>query len=146
MNQRQVGWLYQQLPLLVEKGVLTQAAAESLQHYYGPIKERSRLFVFGLLGGGLIGLGIILLIANNWAFLSHGWRLGLSLTLLLAAQGIALSVRMKRPDTSWQEGVALFWAAMVGASWVRSRSAYSGRFSSRARLISSVTFAGAKGA
>ncbi len=116
MNQRQVGWLYQQLPLLVEKGVLTQAAAESVQHYYGPIKERSRLFVFGLLGGGLIGLGIILLIANNWAFLSHGWRLGLSLTLLLAAQGIALSVRMKRPDTSWQEGAALFWAVMVGAS------------------------------
>ena len=116
MNQQSLKWLYQQLPILVEKGVITEETAKALQVYYGPIQERSRLIVFGLLGGGLIGAGVILLIANNWDFFSRGWRLALALLLLFVAQGIAFGVKQKSLDISWREGAALFWGLSVGAT------------------------------
>ena len=116
MGQQSLKWLYQQLPILVAKGVVTEETAKALQDYYGPIQERSRLVVFGLLGGGLIGAGVILLIANNWDFISRGWRLTLSLLLLLIAQGVALGVKKREMDISWREGAALFWALSVGAT------------------------------
>ncbi len=116
MDQRSVRWLYQQLPALVEKGVVAPETAEALRQHYGPLPERNRLLVFGLLGGGLIGLGIILLIANNWEMINRGWRLALSITLLLIAQGIAILAQKNQLDLSWVEGAALFWAAMTGVT------------------------------
>ena len=117
MDQRSVRWLYQQLPVLVAKGIVAPETAAALRQHYGPLPaERSRLLVFGLLGGGLIGLGIILLIANNWEMLNRGWRLALSMTLLLVAQGFAVFGHKKQLDLSWLEGAALFWAAMTGVT------------------------------
>ena len=54
---------------LVAANIISQEIADKIQDYYNHKKGLSvnRLFViFGILGGILIGLGIILIIAHNW--------------------------------------------------------------------------------
>ena len=54
MNKKAVQWLYQELPDLVNKGVLQQEAAEKLRSHYGEIKGADKkwfvLILCGVLG------------------------------------------------------------------------------------------------
>ncbi|MFA4889035.1 MAG: DUF2157 domain-containing protein [Candidatus Omnitrophota bacterium] len=121
MAKRAVKWLYQELPELVAKGILTADSAEKLRKYYGEIKETGKrwalLVIFGVIGAFLIGLGIILLLAHNWEQFSRFSRAIISLLPLLAAQGLAGWVIIKRPQSAaFKEGSAVFLSLMVGAS------------------------------
>lgn len=121
MNKMAIRWLYEELPELVLKGILTQEVADKLRQHYGEVKSVSKktimLIMLGTIGALLIGLGIILLLAHNWEQLSRLMRAILSLTPLIIGQGLALWVLWRRPRSSaFKEGTATFLSLMVGAS------------------------------
>jgi uncharacterized membrane protein len=70
MKNKYVRWLYEELPVLVNRGVLSAESAEKIHGYYGTIGRhdgrRLMMRLFGILGAGLIGSGIIVLLAHNW--------------------------------------------------------------------------------
>lgn len=121
MNKKAVEWLYQQLPELVDKGIIPAESAEQIRKYYGPVDgntgTRTFLVIFGVIGALLVGLGIILILAHNWAQLTKLNRLAVSLSLLVAAQVLAGGVLwFKRDSTAWREGAATLLMLMVGAA------------------------------
>ena len=120
MSQKNVRWLLGELPSLLEGGVVDGAAAERLRRHYETAAGRSRnwaLTVFGILGGALVGLGIILLLAHNWADLSRAARTALAFAPLVAAQLLALRVfNAGKESAAWREGLGLFWTLSVGAA------------------------------
>ncbi len=121
MNQnKHVRWLYDELPKLVAQGVLDESAAERIRAHYGPLPERRAgslaLAVFGIIGGGLVALGIILILANNWEQLSRPLRAGIAFGVLLVAQAIAGYAALKRPPSrALNEGAGLFLGLCIGA-------------------------------
>jgi uncharacterized membrane protein len=121
MDNRALKRLYQELPELVAKGILTQEAVDKIRQHYGEIKSTSRtpviLIICGTIGALLIGLGIILLLAHNWEQFSRFTRAILSFTPLVIGQALVLWVLLKRAGSSaFKEGSAAFLSLMVGAS------------------------------
>jgi len=121
MNTKAVQWLYQELPDLVTKGVITEAAANNLRGHYGEVKTADKkwfvIISCSVLGALLIGLGVILLFGHNWEQLSRQVRTILSLLPLMIAQVLAFWVVLKRPASqALKEGTATFLSLMVGAS------------------------------
>jgi hypothetical protein len=122
-EQKHVRWLEGELPKLIAAGVLPAEAAEKLRQHYraGSGGEgggrRGAILVFSILGGGLIGAGLILLIAHNWEQLGRPARTVVSVLPLVAAQALAAFVlRWKPASTAWREGVGAFWTLAIGAS------------------------------
>lgn len=121
MNKKAVQWLYQELPDLVNKGVLSPSVADGLYTYYEGVKSTDKkwfvIILCGVLGALLVGLGIILLIGHNWEYLTRPIRMGLSLFPLMIGQGIAFWVLLKRPQShALKESTATFLSLMVGAA------------------------------
>lgn len=121
MSKKQVHWLYEELPDLIAKGVLTQENAQKLRAHYGEVKVKSgfqlALIVCGILGALLIGLGIILIFAHNWNELSRPLRAGLSLAPLVLGQVLTASTILRRRDSlPWNEGSATFLMIAIGAA------------------------------
>ncbi len=119
--KKSVQWLYQELPELVSKGVLSETAADKLREHYGDIKTADKkwfvIVLCGVLGALFIGLGIILLVGHNWEQWSRPTRTVLSILPLILAQGLALWVLWKRPlSDALKESTATFLTLMVGAS------------------------------
>jgi uncharacterized membrane protein len=113
--------LLRELPKLVQAGVLSDAVAARIQNHYGPSQRgmgRSILLVtFAVLGGLLLGGGLILVLAHNWAAWPRGARAGMSFALLLLGQVAGAWVLQKRRDQpAWREGVSVFWSLSVGAA------------------------------
>ena len=121
MGKKAIKWLYQELPKLITRGILTEDTANRLRHHYGEVRSPNKkiaLFIIcGTLGALLIGLGIILLVGHNWEQLPRFFRAILSLTLLAIGQAFALWVLLKRPESQvLKESSATFLSLMVGAS------------------------------
>ncbi|MCX5714129.1 MAG: DUF2157 domain-containing protein [Candidatus Omnitrophica bacterium] len=121
MNKRAVRWLYQELPELINKGILNQETVAKIRDYYGEIKSANKtsvaLIICGTIGAFLIGLGIILILAHNWEQFSRLTRAILSFAPLVIGQALAIWVLLKRPQSSaLKEGAATFLSLMVGAS------------------------------
>jgi uncharacterized membrane protein len=120
MSQKQIRWMLGELPTLLENGVIDGGAAERLRRHYESAAGPSRnwaLTIFGILGGTLVGLGLILLLAHNWADLSRAARTALAFAPLVAAQLLAVWIfRAGKKSAAWREGVGLFWTLAVGAA------------------------------
>jgi len=121
MDNKALQWLYQELPGLINKGVLSQTTADKLHEYYGELKstdKKSFTIIFcSVLGASLIGLGIILLFAHNWEQLSRPMRVCVSLSPLIIGQILAFWVLLKHPTShALKESVAIFVSLMVGAA------------------------------
>ncbi len=121
MSKSGIKWLYQELPGLIARGVLTQDAAERLRQHYGEVKSITKtsalLIVLGTLGALLIGLGIILLLAHNWEQFSRLTRGVLSFLPLVLGQCLALWILSRRPYSgAFKEAGATFLSLMVVAS------------------------------
>lgn len=118
---KRLHWLYDELPKLVAGGVLDAAAADRIRAHYGPTPERKpgslAVLIFGVLGAALVGLGIILILANNWDELSRTVRAGITFALLFGAQAIAGFTITRRPESSaWREASGLFLGLCTGAA------------------------------
>lgn len=109
-----------ELPGLVEAGVVSADVAERIRAHYAAQPPRAArnwaLIVFGILGGLMVGLGVILLIAHNWSDLPRAARTALAFLPLLTAQALAAYVVARRRDSlAWREGVGLGWVLAIGA-------------------------------
>lgn len=118
---KQLRWLYDELPKLVAGGVLDAAAADRVRAHYGPASERKpgsvALLIFSVLGAALVGLGIILILANNWDELTRTVRAGITFSLLIGAQTIAGFIIARRPESSaGREASGLFLSLCAGAA------------------------------
>ncbi len=106
---------------LVSNGIIRQEDAERIRAYYNSrssTQSQNRLFlIFGIFGGLLVGLGIILIIAHNWDNFSKTIKTGLAFFPLIAGQALCLFSLLRRSNSvAWREtsSVILFFA--VGAS------------------------------
>jgi len=125
MKEKNIKWLYEELPVLISKGILTQDTAAEIRKYYGETygetEERNWLkimiAIFGTLGAILIGGGIILIFAKNWDALSVPARTVLSFTPLIISQLLGFYVIVKKSGSmAWKEGISAFIALSVGAA------------------------------
>ncbi len=121
MNKKALQWLYQELPDLVNKGVLSSETANKIKEHYGQVKVQDKRWMFlivcGVIGALLIGLGIIMLIAHNWDMLSRATRAFLSMLPLLVGQSLVGWTLWKKPESdAFKESSATFLSLMVGAS------------------------------
>jgi uncharacterized membrane protein len=121
MNKKAVEWLYHELPELVAREIIPAESAERIKKHYGPVTDsagpKTFLLVFGVIGSLLVGLGIVLILAHNWEYLSRLNRLFVALGLLVAAQVLAGSVLwFKRDSLAWREASATLLMLMVGTA------------------------------
>jgi len=106
---------------LVDLGIVDAAAADRIRAHYGPVAERKpgslALLIFAVLGAALVGLGIILILANNWDALSRPARAGITFSVLIAGQAIAGFAIARRPESAaFREASALFLSLCAGAA------------------------------
>ncbi|MCA6079071.1 DUF2157 domain-containing protein [Fulvivirga sedimenti] len=106
---------------LVDNGVINEDAAERIRRYYDSkttANSQNRLFIiFGIFGGLLVGLGIILIIAHNWDQFSRGVKTSFAFLPLIIGQALCFYTLFKRnASVAWRETscVVLFFA--VGGS------------------------------
>ena len=119
--QKEAAWLLDELPRLVEKGIIDEASAARLRaHYAQAARDAGSRLGWGMIllatgGAALVGLGIILIFAHNWENWTPGVRVGLSLLPLLAGQG-ASAWALRSGSRVWSEAAGLFTAIAIGAS------------------------------
>jgi uncharacterized membrane protein len=112
-NQKAINWLYEQLPGLIKKGVISSETSKKLKLHFGEVEEKPdyniAFLVAGILGAVLIGGGIILIFAYNWENLSTTWRTIFSFLPLMVAQVIYTFVFFeKRDSNAWVEASSGF--------------------------------------
>jgi uncharacterized membrane protein len=105
---------------LVNHRVITQEVADNIAHFYLKKQEETPsklLFIFGILGALLGGLGIILIFAHNWDDFSTSTKCLLSLAPLLIGQIFCGFTLLKKPESKvWRESSSSFLFFAVGAS------------------------------
>jgi len=121
MSSRNIRWLYEELPTLVDRGVLRADDAERLRHHFGPVEKRGSmnlaLLAFGVLGALLVGGGIILLLAEYWDQLGRWQRTVVAVVPLLVSSLLAGWALRHRPSSpAWREGSATLLALMLGSA------------------------------
>lgn len=111
--------ILKELPELIEAGLLTEAQAIKIRHYYEQKPDRSSnraLLIFGILGALLVGLGIILIVAHNWDQLTRPVKISLAFLPLLIGQAVCFYVLWRRSDQkAWRESAATFLFLTFGA-------------------------------
>ena len=121
MNPKNVKWLYEQLPELVEKKIIPAESVELIRSYYGAVDKnlgsRTMLTMFGIIGVVLVGLGMILILAHNWEQLDRMTRTVMIVGKLLTAQIIVGAVIwFKKDQAAWTESASTFLMLIIGAS------------------------------
>lgn len=104
---------------LVAHKVITPQTATDIEKYYATrVSPQSNIMltIFGVLGGILVGMGIILIFAHNWDTFSKTLKTGLAVLPLFISQILAGYSIITNKSRVWKEtsGVLLFFA--VGAS------------------------------
>lgn len=118
---KELKWLYEEFPDLVEKGVLDSETVDRLKKHYGPLNDvpvtyNLAFIIIGILGAVLIGGGIILIFAYNWEDLSRTWRTIFSFLPLVIAQLIyGYTYFKKRNSTAWVEASSGFLMLMLAS-------------------------------
>lgn len=111
-----------EIPLLIERGVLDAENAERLRlHYAAQIEAapdvRSRLsWVFGVLSALLIGGGTIMIVAHNWDDFSPALRLGAALLPLVAALAGGGFVLHSGRGPVWRDAAAVLISAFFAVA------------------------------
>jgi len=120
MSSKKIRWILGELPTLLNEGVIDGSAAERIRRHYESLAGKTRnwaLTIFGMLGGTLVGLGIILLLAHNWADMSRPLRTALAFAPLLITQLFAGWILQTRKDSpAWRETIGILWTLSIGAS------------------------------
>jgi len=121
VNKKAVEWLYEQLPELVDKGIIPTASADLIRNHYGSVDKnlggRTILAMFGIIGVLLVGLGLILILAHNWDQLSRMTRTLIAIGMLLVAQSlVGVTIWFKKDNMVWAESSTTFLMIIIGAS------------------------------
>ncbi len=123
MQRNHTRWLNEQLPELVESGVLDPETAKRIaEHFATENAGWRREVVFAILGAVLLGGGVILLVAHNWQDLSRPARVVVAFAPLVGCQLLAAWVlRARSTSAAWREGVggglALAMASCLALVW-----------------------------
>ena len=139
MNKNFTNWLFGELPVLVEKNILSEEYAQKVKLYYEnqiiveeskqkiweeKIREEHKVLVskripvvLGILSALLIAGGIISLIAYNWAAISRLSKSVTAIAMLILTQsfGVYLKISKKNLSLRIKEAFSLFWALLFGA-------------------------------
>ncbi|MGD0016052.1 MAG: DUF2157 domain-containing protein [Verrucomicrobiia bacterium] len=121
MSKKHVQWLYEELPTLVNQGVVSTETAEKLRRHFGEpgvsSEKKLAVLILSILGAAFIGAGVILLVAHSWDGLSRETRMVLAFIPLLTAIALAVWVLLRRRENSpWREGAATYWALTIGST------------------------------
>ena len=121
MAQRQIRWLYGELPKLIQGGILSEETAARLREHYGPpgamSTRRLAVVLCSVLGAMLVGSGIILLLGHNWEDFGRPLRTLLSFLPMLLGQGLVAWTLLRKEDSmAWREASSSFLALSIGAS------------------------------
>lgn len=121
LRARSIRWLHDELPKLVDEGVLDRDSADRLRARYprdaSPSGTRLAIIICAVFGALLVGSGVILLLAHNWEHLGRAARAGVALTPLVVSQVIAGWVLIRRGEsTAWREGSATMLALALAAA------------------------------
>lgn len=121
MKTKYARWFLGELDGLTARGLLTPEAAGSLRAYYSEhAAGRGRLkreLVLGVFGAILIGGGVVLLLAHNWAELARPVRAVLALApvaISLAVAGYALF--RKADSAAWRESTGTALTLAIAAA------------------------------
>lgn len=107
-------WLARQLPQWVDKGIVSDSQAEALRELY-PLRDAvnlGRLLLTGI-GAVMIGLGVILLFAYNWAEIGKIGKLAIVFTALIAAHAFAMILRSRH--AVYSESLFALGTMLMGA-------------------------------
>jgi uncharacterized membrane protein len=120
LTQKKIKWITEELPLLVEKGIITDQQSKTIREYYeqkNGKKPNVALIAFSIIGSTLLAAGIILILAHNWSNLSRAIRICISYMPLVISQLIGFWVIVKKRDSdAWTEGIAAFGFLAIGAT------------------------------
>ena len=119
-----INWLLSELSKLVDKNVITSQTSNAIKEYYKnktkdipkPMASyRIGIILIGVLGSLLIGLGIILIIANNWNYFPKSIQLLCAFFPLMIGQGICIYTLLKKNKSiAWHEGSSIFLFLSIG--------------------------------
>jgi uncharacterized membrane protein len=120
MNRTVKEWLARELPAWAREGLVTDAGAAELRLRYGVEDAHAprnlAVIILAILGGLLVGLGTISLLAHNWADLPKAVRLSAAFVPLFAGQGLVLFVILTgRESLAWREAVGVGWMLATGS-------------------------------
>ncbi len=108
------------LPELIEAGIITEATSESIKNFYDQKKDQSQsrvITAFAILGGLLVGMGIILILAHNWDELARSTKTMLAFLPLVVAQALGVFVIWRKSESAaWRESVSALLYFAVGSS------------------------------
>src|SRR5690554_4181240 len=104
---------------LVNDQIISSDSAERINSWYDNKKQQSgnRLMIaFGILGGVLVGLGIILIVANQWDNIHKHTQSFLALIpVLIGVAACGYTIFKKRTDITWVESSSAFLFLAIGA-------------------------------
>ncbi len=117
MSKKSIRWLLGELPVMVDRGLITAESATRIRLHYTELEgSRSRgMLILSLLGATLIGLGIILLLAHNWQNLTRPLRAVIATLPLITAQLSCLWV-IQGHRSNYKEAAATFLTLSLGAA------------------------------
>lgn len=120
-QNKAIAWLYSELPELIRSGIFSNETAEKIREYYGEVNTKSRmqiaLAIFGVVGAGCMGLGVMLLFAYNWDYLSRLQRTSLAFApLILSNILMAWAIFSKKESAAVREGFSVFNMLSIGGA------------------------------
>ena len=105
---------------LLALGILNAETAQQIRMYYDGKQKQSNnkvFIVFGILGALLIGLGLVLIIAHNWMWMSKEVKLFFALLPLLLSQLLGgFVIFKKREAVLWRETSAVLLFFAIGSA------------------------------
>lgn len=127
MNKRT--YLLQEIEGWKKTGLISPAQAAALELQYskdttGEILSRTPGMIFGSFGAIAFGLGIILLVAFNWAELSKETKIFFTLSPILIFHGLGLLARMFKFSDYIVEILHLLGSMMLGAAIILMAQIY----------------------
>jgi uncharacterized membrane protein len=112
--------ILKELPELVRANVISEETAQRIADHYNaqPNPSTNRLLiVFSILGGLLVSMGLVLIVAHNWDELPKGIKLLVGLLPMFAGQAVCGYIVVKNiPSRAWREGCGVFLCFAIALS------------------------------
>lgn len=126
MKTSHQSWLRDEAESWVEKEIITREQADKILAEYPtqPILPQAFSWTFNVLGGMLLAVGLLLVLAYNWDALGRGVRLTGILTVLLASQAATFVTMRTERLSRFREAASLVQSVAVGAALLLTAQTY----------------------